>query len=75
MSHRLKTFPKREGGLLHTDRPKMNTPKTKYQTPSGQSSPNLKELLGVLLLSLIAGQTEPEAWQIFDGLLRRFYAE
>ncbi len=39
------------------------------------SSPNLKEFLGVLLLRLIAGQAEPDNWQLFDGLLRRFYIE
>ena len=70
MSNRLKTFSKREGGLLCTDRRKMNTPKTKYQTPSGQSSPNLKEFLGVLLLRLATGQAQPDGWRRFDRLLR-----
>jgi hypothetical protein len=46
-----------------------------YPKRDNQSRPILRDLLGVLLLRLVTGQAEPEAWQIFDGLLRRFYAE
>jgi hypothetical protein len=74
MSNQLRTIKKREGGLLHTDRPKTNTPTTKYQTPSVQSSPNLKEFLGVLLLRLTAGYSRPDDLQQFDRLLRKLYA-
>jgi hypothetical protein len=45
-----------------------------YHKGDGQSSPNLKEFLGVLLLRLVAGQAEPDDWQQFDRLLRRYYA-
>ena len=54
---------------------KSNTePKKSYCKKKDLSRPNLKELLGVLLLRLLAGQAEPDNWQLFDGLLRRLYA-
>jgi hypothetical protein len=37
------------------------------------SSPNLKEMLGVLLLRLVAGYSGPDGWQVFDWLLRQLY--
>jgi len=45
-----------------------------YQKGDGQSSPNLKELLGVLLLRLVTGQAQPDGLQQFDRLLRQLYA-
>ncbi len=44
-----------------------------YHKRDNPSSPNLKELLGVLLLRLLAGQAQSDDWQLFNGLLRRFY--
>jgi len=45
-----------------------------YHKRDNPSSPNIKELLGILLLRLIAGQAEPDNWQLFNGLLRRYYS-
>ncbi|MGA2322466.1 MAG: hypothetical protein ABSG22_01295 [Sedimentisphaerales bacterium] len=50
------------------------THKRIYRERDNQSSPHVKELLGFLLLRLIAGQAEPDGWELLDGLLRRFYA-
>jgi hypothetical protein len=45
-----------------------------YQEARSQSSPNLREFLGVLLLRLYAGQAEPSGCRLFDRLLRQRYA-
>jgi len=73
MSNRLKTFPKREGGLLCTDRQKMNTPEAIYHLTGRESIPKLKEKIGCLLLCLLTGDEQTETWQIFDRLLRQLY--
>jgi len=46
------------------------THKITYHERDRQSSPNLKELLGVLLLRIAAGQDEPNTWAVFKRLLR-----
>jgi hypothetical protein len=45
--------------------------------PSGQSNSRefLTDIVGVLLLRLVAGQAESYDLQLLEGLLRRFYAE
>ncbi|MGA2091850.1 MAG: hypothetical protein ABSH16_00385 [Sedimentisphaerales bacterium] len=43
-----------------------------YRHRDGQSSPNLKELLGALLLRLVAGQAEPDGWVLFEVLLGQY---
>jgi hypothetical protein len=45
-----------------------------YRKGDGQSSPNLKEFLGVLLLRLAAGQAKPSGWRLFEVLLGQYYA-
>jgi len=46
-----------------------------YQQSFGLSSRIVKELLGVLLLRLAAGQAEPSGWELFGVLLRAFYEQ
>jgi hypothetical protein len=54
---------------------KLNTNQIEiYQKRENQSSSILKDLLGLLLLRLVSGQAEPEAWQRFDRHLRRYYS-
>ena len=43
-----------------------------YRQTFSLSSGIVKELLGVLLLRLAAGQAEPPVWQLFEKLLRRY---
>jgi hypothetical protein len=50
------------------------TQRKSYHKGDGQSSPNLKEFLGVLLLRLVAGHLEPDDWLLFERMLRRYYA-
>jgi len=44
-----------------------------YRETFGESSGILKEFLGVMLLRLAAGQTEPSGWRLFEVLLRQYY--
>ena len=43
-----------------------------YRKANYQSSPNLKEILGVLLLHLVGGHLEPGSWRLFEVLLGQY---
>ncbi len=43
-----------------------------YHKGDYRSSPNLKEILGVLLLLLAAGHSEPDGWRLFEVLLGQY---
>jgi len=46
-----------------------------YRTRDEQSTPNLKESLGFLMLTLAAGQYKPDDLQLLDSFLRQTYSQ